>query len=300
MNTEPNNSTTVSDVSEQSPQNHSHPQSEKAWRILLRLLWLMVILLASGLVWLYTSFTQLSSEVQEKLAKIDTVDTRLNDMDDRLFALTSLYGQTPVISKNPNNAQDSDIIKIQLLLINELYKQGDYNNTLIALDALTVQLDRASGLSFAIKETLKQSLKEDIAYVTVLKNQPDAWQSHIIKMQELQAFLRSQERRSGELRQDDILLHDTNLLLSLAIGSANSRDRNLMTVYLQDAKQKFESYLGYQNRLLQFNPNDYQDTTTDEQGLVQLNNLSGALYWFNDLLANSPKTQNLKSTQILK
>lgn len=269
-------------------------QSEKAWRVLLRLLWLMIVLLASGLVWLYTSFTGLSSEVKEKLAKIDTVDTRLNDMDDRLFALTSLYGQTPSKNNNQNSTKDSDIIKVQLLLVNELYRQGDYENTLTALNALALQIDHTSGLSGAIKGTLKQSLKEDITHITALKNQPDAWQSHIIKMQELQAFLRSQENRGGAFNQGDILLHDASLLLSLAIGSANSRDRNLMTAYLQDAKGQFEAHLRYKGESLQFNPQ------ADTSSPAELDSLTGALYWFNDLLANSPKTQSLQSTQILK
>ena len=293
MNTQ-NDSNFPDTTNSPTPNKEIHAQSEKAWRVLLRLLWLMIILLASGLIWLYTSFTGLSNEVKTKLAKIDTVDTRLNDMDDRLFALTSLYGQTPSTNNNTNNNKDSDIIKVQLLLVNELYRQGDYENTLTALNALALQIDRTSGLSGAIKGTLKQSLKEDIAHISALKSQPDAWQSHIIKMQELQAFLRSQESRGGAFNQGDVLLHDASLLLSLAIGSANSRDRNLMTAYLQDAKGQFEAHLRYKGENLQFN------SQANEKSPAELTSLTGALYWFNELLANSPKTQSLQSTQILK
>ncbi len=263
-------------------------QSEKAWRVLMRILWLMIALLGSGIVWLYTSFETLSSDVNNRLEKIATVDTRLNDMDDRLFAMTSLYGQTPTEKKVGEN-HDGALVQVEMALANELYKRGEYEKALTALSAIRLQLNDLKGLSTPIKSALIKSLQTDIEYITALKNQPDSWQAHIIKMRDIQAFLRRQTNQTKNITYNDLLLHDSSMLLSLAISAATHRDKDVMTTYLQESKSQLEAHiLAVQGKF-----------RLEKSESATLETLDDALYALNDLLANSPKSTDLHSMQLL-
>ena len=254
----------------------------------MRILWLMIALLGSGIVWLYTSFETLSSDVNNRLEKIATVDTRLNDMDDRLFAMTSLYGQTPTEKKVGEN-HDGALVQVEMALANELYKRGEYEKALTALSAIRLQLNDLKGLSTPIKSALIKSLQTDIEYITALKNQPDSWQAHIIKMRDIQAFLRRQTNQTKNITYNDLLLHDSSMLLSLAISAATHRDKDVMTTYLQESKSQLEAHiLAVQGKF-----------RLEKSESATLETLDDALYALNDLLANSPKSTDLHSMQLL-
>ena len=274
-------------------------QTEQARRVLMRLQWLIIVLLASGIVWLYYSFESVVERVDSKLVKIDTVDTRLNNIDDRLFALTPTSTPNQPIQKTTN--QDKELFYIQLALANQLFRQGNFDDTLTTLQAIDWQLTHTTGLSTPIKATLQDSLKKDIAYVTALKNQPDAWQAHIIKIQDIQSFLRKQQASDNTtLERGDILLHDATMLLSLAVGSANARDRNQMTAYLQEVKAQLETYITLNGGKVH-TTTQAQNTpdNTEKKSTPSLETPNDALYWVNELLANTPKNKSLQSTQIL-
>ncbi|OPH36670.1 Uncharacterised protein [Moraxella lacunata] len=294
-------------------------QADQARVVLMRLQWLVIILLAGGLLWLYLSFTSVVDKVDERLAKMDTVDTRLNDMDDRLFAITPTDSH-----KKTNKAEaskDAEFLKIELAMTNRLFEQGSYDDTLTALQAIDYQLGQMSGIAPSVKSALSSSIKADIAYIGTLKTQPDAWQAHIIKMRELQAFLRTKQTSTpnAPLNRGDILLHDANMMLSLAIGSANVRDRGLMTSYLQDVRSQLESHITLHGGKIDpeslkkqseqtikedkkdgeaINNTDIKTGQIGQQ--VALNTIDDALFWVYDLLANSPKNKGLSSVQMLK
>lgn len=266
-------------------------QTEQARRVLMRLQWLVIILLASGIVWLYVAFESVVGRVDERLAKIDGIDTRLNGMDDRIFALTPTDTLPAQLQKADTPSKDRELIYIQLGLVNQLFEQGNYEGTLTALRAIQWQLPQTDGMASPVKSALAQSLDADIARLTALKNQPDAWQAHIVKMRDLQAFLRSQQNHHATLNRKDILLHDTTMLLSLAIGSANIRDKEQTNAYLTEAKSQLESYITLNGGNTQIDPNAKP---------TKLTSTKDALYAFYELLANSPKDEPLQSVQILK
>ncbi|STZ08029.1 Uncharacterised protein [Moraxella caprae] len=301
-------------------------QADQARVVLMRLQWLVIILLAGGLLWLYLSFTSVVDKVDERLAKMDTVDTRLNDMDDRLFAITPTDSH-----KKTNKAEaskDAEFLKIELAMTNRLFEQGSYDDTLTALQAIDYQLGQMTGIAPSVKSALSNSIKADIAYIGTLKTQPDAWQAHIIKMRDVQAFLRTKQTSTpnAPLSRGDILLHDASMMLSLAIGSANVRDRGLMTSYLQEVRSQLESHITLhggkidpeslkkqsEQTALANKASDRDgkkdgkntnntDTKTGQIGQqVALNTIDDALFWIYDLLANSPKNKELSSVQMLK
>lgn len=272
-------------------------QTEQARRVLMRLQWLMIVLLASGIVWLYTSFESVVARVDSKLVIVDNIDTRLNNIDDRLFALTPSQTTSEPNPSTPKN--DSELFFIQLSLTNQLFRQGNFDDTLTALQTIQWQLSQSTNIATPIKAMLQESLKKDIAYVSALKNQPDAWQAHVIKMRDVQSFLRSQQSQTNtSLNHKDIVLHDATILLSLAIASANVRDRNQMTAYLQEVKSQLQTYieLSKPNK----NEQNQQQNQSSDKTLPTLQTPDDAVYWINHLLANTPKNKSLQSTQILQ
>lgn len=275
-------------------------QAEQARRVLMRLQWLVIILLGSGIIWLYTAFESVVGRVNDKVAIIDTVDTRLNTIDDRLFALSSTHTHTTAVEDTHN--QDSDLIKIELALANQLFEKGNYEDALTALSAIHWQLSQTTTIATPIKTTLIHSLNQDIAHINALKHQPDAWQAHSLKMRELQAFLRqyhSQGTTHTPLTHGDILLYNTNMLLSLAIGAASARDKNLMTTYLQETKGQLQQYIRLQQGTLPNPPTSNPPTNNTDKEPKPLTTIDDALYWVYDLLATSPKDKKLHSMQML-
>lgn len=286
-------------------------QAEQARMVLMRLQWLVIILLAGGLLWLHLSFTSVVDKVDERLTKMDAVDTRLNDMDDRLFAITPT--DTHKKTDKDEISKDIQFLKIELAMISKLFEQGSYDDTLTALQAIDYQLGQMMGIAPSVKSALSNSIRADIAYINTLKTQPDAWQAHIIKMRDIQAFLRTQQTSTPNtpLSRDDILLHDANMMLSLAISSASVRDRGLMTSYLQEARSQLESHLKRQSKQKATDAkkgeknnestNNSTDIRTGQIGQqVALNTIDDALFWVYDLLANSPKNKELSSVLMLK
>ena len=284
-------------------------QTEQARRMLMRLQWLMIILLGSGLVWLYMSFESVVSRVGDKLTKVDAVDGRLNSIDDRLFALTPTDTRQQVMADE--SVKDKEFIGVQLALVEQLYEQGRYGDALTALDAISYQLRHAKGLAAPVKSTLSQKLKADSDHIRALRHQPNAWQAQIIQMRDVQAFLRQQMHPEGNtpLSRSDIVLHDANMLLSLAISSANVRDAEQLITYLKDAKAQLQTYDQLQankpssDKPAQARPSegksshspsgssakDSKPTTPDE-----------AIGAIEALIANPPKDRALQSPQVLK
>lgn len=291
-------------------------QAEQARVVLMRLQWCMIVLLAGGLVWLYLSFVSVVNQVDERLAKMDAVDSRLNDIDDRLFAITPT--DAPKKDEKNEASKDAELLKIELAMTHQLFERGHYDEVLTALESIDYQLSHMTGIAPPVKSSLSRSIKADIAYLNTLKTQPDAWQSHILKMRELQAFLRAQQVNNtphAPLSRGDILLHDASMMLSLAIGSANVRDRGLMTSYLQEVRAQLESHitlhggkidmdsLKKQSAAAQGNPpsEEQANAKTGQIGQqVALNTPHDALFWVYDLLANTPKNKSLNSVEMLK
>ena len=160
-----------------------------------------------------------------------------------------------------------------------------------------------NGIATPIKNTLTDSLDKDISHLNAQKNQPDAWQAHVVKMQDIQAFLRKyQNSLSGSLNTKDLLIHDASMLLSLSIGSANARDKNTMTTYLQEVKTRLENHVILTDGKLsigQVNPDNPTQEDSSKAISPPLETVNDALYWVYELLANSPKEKPLNSTQIL-
>lgn len=285
-------------------------QTEQARIVLMRLQWLVIILLAGGLVWLYFSFLSVVDKVDERLVKIDTVDTRLNDIDDRLFAITPTH-DTHKKSEHTDTTNNTKLIKIELAMADRLYKQGNHEDALTALRTIDYQLTQANLLSSSLGAALSASIKADIAHINTLKAQPDAWQAHTIKMRDLQTFLRSKQTKNTQnapLNRSDILLHDANMMLSLAISASGMRDRGLMTSYLQEVRSQLESHIvlhggkiDAENLKKQSQEQAGTATTPNEPSpKTTLNTTEDALLWVYDLLANTPKNKELTSVEMLQ
>lgn len=63
-------------------------QRRQANTLLLRLQWLVILLLIAALLGLYISHQRFQHSVNERLQSNEQVVSRLNEMDDRLFAMS--------------------------------------------------------------------------------------------------------------------------------------------------------------------------------------------------------------------
>ncbi|MEJ6068000.1 hypothetical protein MT378_09655, partial [Psychrobacter sp. 16-Bac2893] len=63
-------------------------QRRQANMFLLRLQWVVILLLIGVLLWLYISQQRFQHTVNERLQSNEQVVSRLNEMDDRLFAMS--------------------------------------------------------------------------------------------------------------------------------------------------------------------------------------------------------------------
>lgn len=312
--------TTLSETSDLSSDKKSQldVQTEQARRMLMRLQWLVIILLASGLVWLYTSFESVVHRVDIRLAKVDAMDGRLNSIDDRLFALTPTDVHQQVSIDEP--IKDKELIKVQLALAEQLYEQGRYGDALTALDAISYQLKHTKELATPIKSTLNHKLQADMSHIRALRHQPDTWQAYIIKIRDVQAFLRhkwsgAHVAEDAILRRSDVMPHEINMLLSLAISSANVRDTEQLMTYLKAAKVQLQIYAQYQDNTTNTQSTSQNTQTKSDKsamgksshsltdGQVQNNNpttLDEAIDAIDSLITNPPKDRALQSPQVLK
>lgn len=286
-------------------------QNAQARLVLIQLQWLITILLLSAILWLGNNQRKLEMAVNERLKITEEFSTRLNDMDDRLFALTPI---APPQKDQARVENDLQLIRIQLVSAEQLYQAGNYKATESLLQSVLWQLgSERITIATPLKSALIENIKADLEHLSALKSLPDVWQSHVIKMQEIQAYLRQSTRQSDELNRQDLVRHDATIMLSLAIGAGTLRERDTMTSYLNETLANLELLQKITARTSRHADDDGNgddnddgngDKTADKNSENILNDditsLPKAIYALNELLANPPKITPLSSLQLLK
>lgn len=274
-------------------------QNAQARLVLIQLQWLMTLLLVSAMVWLGNNQRKLEHTVEERLKITQEFNARLNDMDDRLFAFTP----TTTNTQDTHNAEnDLHLIQIQLISANQLHQSGNYPATEELLQSLLWQLNSNKiHIATPIKTALSENLRQDIERLNTLKSLPDDWQAHIIKMREVQSYLRQTQPLNNELNRQDLARHDAIIMLGLAIGAATVRERSTMTNHLQEAQANLELLQKLNPKI--HTPSNQANNTTEKSEQVpdkRIDTLEKAIYVINELLANPPTIAPLSSLQVLK
>lgn len=242
-------------------------QRRQASRVLWWLQLLLLLCLTAMVIWLFFSQQRFESRMNERLQSNEQVTTRLNDMDDRLHAISqqALPQQSQAASSQAQN--QLDLLRIQLQATERLLADNDYDEAVSLLRGMHWQLSQPTNeISSALTIVLQQSLNKDIERLQAMRSQPSPWQLHTLAMQDIQTFLRSQlqlnagtsptasnttgststasprQPASSAIRLDkpltsyDVLLHEVVMTLNLAMQASDMRQSDMMVRYLQQAK----------------------------------------------------------------
>lgn len=308
-------------------------QRRKAGQLLLWIQWLVILLLVAMVVWMVLAQQRFEQEVQTRLQNSEQVGTRLNEMDDRLYAISqqSLPSQPQPEGSQAHN--QLEMLRIQLQAADRLLTDSNYKAVVSLLRGLHWQLSQKSNeIAPALTIVIKQSLEQDIERLQAQSTQPSSWQLQNLAIADIQTFLREQvtpqtavaspsttqqDRQSkpkaqstAQLATDEVLVHETIMTLNLAMQASNMRDNALLLMYLQQAKAQLQP-------LTTTSTDRLADTAKATRNLSQrpatgapkpkaeaieledLATMQDAVNWLNKLLADPPKQTTLLTTQVL-
>src|SRR5699024_12038586 len=81
---------------------------------LLRLQWLVILLLIAALLWLFISQQRFEHSINERLQSNEQVVSRLNEMDDRIFAMSQQTLPEPRVAASSQAQNQLDLLRIQI------------------------------------------------------------------------------------------------------------------------------------------------------------------------------------------
>lgn len=257
-------------------------QNAQARLLLIQLQWLVILVMIGAIFWLANAQKQLNDLTETRLKVLQEFTARMNTMDDRIFAMTPT---TPPDDKTDDVKNNLRLIRVQLGQAERLSAQDPAASIELLLMVRT-QLSEQLSLAAPLKSSLKNAIDEDIAKLGVAQNQ-SAWQAHIAKIQEVQSFLRSQ-KTNDKLTVRELALRDASMLLGLAMAAATLQEKEAMVVYLNEALQHLDT-------LKALSP---QESGASDDATI--NTYHKAIFALNELLANPPQRQTLKSLAMLK
>lgn len=228
-------------------------QRRKASQLLLGLQWLLILVSLAMTLWLYVTQKRFEQEMATRLQSSDQISSRLNEMDDRLHAISQRNVPTASSSAGGQAQNQMDMLRLQLQAAERLLEDDRYNDGIALLRGLLWQLSQDNNeIAPALTIVLKQSLERDIEELQAQSAQPSAWQIHNLAIADIQGFLRDEVSHSGALAESaaagnsplaarDIVLHETIMTLNLAMQASNMRDRSLLLMYLEQAKEQLKT-----------------------------------------------------------
>lgn len=304
-------------------------QRQQANKLLLRLQWLLVLLLIIALVWLYVSQQRFQNQVNERFQSNEQVVTRLNNIDDRLFANTQSVlpeSQGAVSSQAQNQL---DLLRIQIQATDSLLANNNIKAAIDLLRGLQWQLSQNSNeIAPALTVVIQKSLKEDIERLQALSAQPSPWQLQNLAIQDIQEFLHSHERSNSQvatvnpanqtsqsslLTRQQLTIHEVIMTLNLAMQASNMREADQLLSYLSQARKQLQTLTtkvpissAVNAKSTKSIDNSANSEQADVAQIERLNsmqapkNIAEVIMWLDQLLANAPTPIPLVTAQILE
>lgn len=268
-------------------------QNAQARLVLIQLQGLLIALMMAAIVWLGMSHQNLSRQVDERLKIAESLTTRMNTIDDRLFSMTP---NNDTIKKSDTTSQsNTQLIVIQLKMAQTLTDQGDYQEAMDMLSLIALQVEQMNlDMAAPLVSSLQSAIKTDIKRLSALDTQ-NPWQADIAVLKDVSAYLRTLD--GSGMTYADLVLHDARMLMSLSIGAAVMKERDTLVVHLTETASKL-------NELKRLKDSPSPDLTKAEQSdtsiaTQEVKDMAGAIMAINRLLANPPNTYHLTSLAII-
>lgn len=313
-------------------------QRRQASILLLRLQWLIILLLMIALVWLYITQQRFQNQVNERLQSNEHVVSRLNEMDDRLFAISQQNLPEPSQAVTSQAQNQLDLLRIQMQAADRLLADNNYKASINLLRGLQWQLSQDSNeIAPALSIVIKQSLAKDIARLQAQSSQPSSWQLQTLAIQNIQDFLHSYERKrsrhnssaetpsnningsarlpidrsvgsSVALTRQQLTIHEVIMTLNLAIQASNMREQDQLVVYLNQARKQLQPLINTTsssqnaNSAAQPGSSDAKQTSNRQDSQMAIespNNIQEVVTWLDKLMADAPKPTPLLTIQVL-
>ena len=296
-------------------------QRRQANMLLIRLQWLTILLLIAALLWLYISQQRFEQSVHERLQSNEQVVSRLNEMDDRLFAMSQQTLPEPRVAASSQAQNQLDLLRIQIKAVDRLLVDNNDSAAIDLLRGLHWQLSQSSNeIAPALTVVIKQSLLKDIERLQAQSAQPSPWQMHNLAIQNIQTFLHRHERHDHKkgskdnktpvantaknkeaLTRRQLTIHETIMTLNLAMQASNMRDREQLISYLSQARKQLITLTpSADERQKQTQANlQASDQTVNITMMQAPNDVAEVINWLDQLIVEAPKPTALLTTQVL-
>ena len=295
-------------------------QRRQANMFLLRLQWVVILLLIGVLLWLYISQQRFQHTVNERLQSNEQVVSRLNEMDDRLFAMSQQTLPATSTAVNSQAQNQLDLLRIQIQAADRLLADSNGSAAIDLLQGLHWQLSQKSNeIAPALTVVIKQSLVKDIERLQARSAQPSSWQLQNLAIQNIQDFLYRHERAANtelnstlqkntatsqftdnsRLTRRQLTIHEAIMTLNLASQASNMHDRDQLVMYLNQARKQLQTLMPKQAESQASIDNKQQSDKNDLQTKSSPKNMPEVIEGLNRLIVNAPKTSPLLTSQIL-
>ena len=299
-------------------------QRRQANMFLVRLQWLMILLLIAALLWLYISQQRFEHNVNERLQSNEQVVSRLNEMDDRIFAMSQQTLPAPRTAASSQAQNQLDLLRIQIQAADRLLADNNESAAIELLRGLHWQLSQSSNeIAPALTVVIKQSLAKDIERLQARSSQPSPWQLQNIAIQNIQEFLHSYEREhpanatdltqnldnNMSLTRRQLMIHEVIMTLNLATQASNMREKEQLVGYLRQARKQLQTLVPQTSTPKTISTDNKNSqtanstTSTKDKNKVQTksspNDITEVIDWLDRLIANAPKPTPLLTKQIL-
>ncbi len=294
-------------------------QRRQANMFLVRLQWVVILLLIAALLWFFINQQRFERNVNERLQSNEQVVSRLNEMDDRIFAMSQQTLPAPRAAASSQAQNQLDLLRIQIQAADRLLADNNESAAIELLRGLHWQLSQSSNeIAPALTVVIKQSLVKDIERLQARSSQPSPWQLQSLAIQNIQEFLHSYERPTNTVGQTNstdnnvnltrrqLVIHEVIMTLNLASQASNMREKEQLVGYLRQARKQLQT-LESQSSLSEPSTNNKNsqatNSTTANKDKAQTksspNDITEVIDWLDRLIANAPKSTPLLTTQIL-
>ena len=283
-------------------------QRRQASVLLLQLQWLLIALLIIGFIWLYVSQQRFQNQMLERLQSSEQVVNRLNDMDDRIFALnqqvTPEKKQAPTVIEGGQAQNQLNLLRLQLQAAVSLLADNNDQAAIGLLRGLQWQLAQDNNeIAPALNQVLKQSLSKDIAHLQAQSAQPSPWQLQNIAIQNIQMFLSTWERSNNNatIIRQQLTVHEVIMTLNLAMQAGNMREPKQLAGYLRQARNQLQSVSTAPSITAKKSKNT-ASPSSDQQGTVKMavpTTISESIALLDKLIANPPTVTPLSTSQVV-